>query len=70
MRQLHEQYPVYGLDRHKGYATKEHLDAVAAHGYSAIHRKSFHRQRHLMFDEGEQAHEGPALMGPPGDGDL
>ena len=41
MRQLHEQYPVYGLTRHKGYATKEHLDAVAAHGYSAIHRKSF-----------------------------
>ena len=41
MRQLHEQYPNYGLIRHKGYATKEHLEAVAAHGYSAIHRKTF-----------------------------
>lgn len=48
MKQLHEQYPMYGLDRHKGYATKEHLEAVAEHGYSAIHRKSFHRQRQLF----------------------
>lgn len=48
MAQLHEQYPVYGLDQHKGYATKQHLQAVIDHGYSAIHRKSFHRQRHLF----------------------
>lgn len=52
MTQLHEQYPMYGLVRHKGYATKEHLDAVAAHGYSAIHRKSFHRQRQLFTEPG------------------
>ena len=48
MTLLHEQYPVYGLDRHKGYATQEHLAAVKAHGYSAIHRKSFHKQRQLF----------------------
>jgi len=48
MVQLHEQYPMYGLIRHKGYATKEHLQAVAEHGYSPIHRKSFHRQRQLF----------------------
>lgn len=48
MAQLHEQYPMYGLIRHKGYATKEHLHAVAEHGYSPIHRKSFHRQRQLF----------------------
>lgn len=48
MKLLHEQYPVYGLDKHKGYATQEHLAAVKAHGYSAIHRKSFHRQRQLF----------------------
>jgi len=31
----------YGFDRHKGYATAEHLAALAAHGYSALHRRSF-----------------------------
>lgn len=41
MRQLHDADPRYGFERHKGYATREHLDAVAAHGYSAVHRKSF-----------------------------
>jgi ribonuclease HII len=50
MREMHEQYPHYGLDKHKGYATKEHLDAVIAHGYSAVHRKSFHRQRQLFVE--------------------
>ena len=41
MDQLHAQDPRYGFDRHKGYATADHLAAVAAHGYSAIHRRSF-----------------------------
>ena len=34
-------YPQYGLARHKGYATADHLDAVARFGYSTIHRRSF-----------------------------
>jgi ribonuclease HII len=41
MRDLHVQDPRYGFDRHKGYATREHLDAVARHGYSAAHRLTF-----------------------------
>lgn len=41
MLELHSRDPRYGFDRHKGYATKEHLDAVAQHGYSAVHRRSF-----------------------------
>jgi ribonuclease HII len=41
MRSLHEQDPRYGFDRHKGYATRDHLDAVARHGYSEAHRRSF-----------------------------
>jgi len=41
MQQLHDADPRYGFDRHKGYATKEHRDAVAAYGYSDAHRKSF-----------------------------
>lgn len=38
---LHDGDPRYGFDRHKGYATAEHLAAVAQHGYSSVHRRSF-----------------------------
>jgi ribonuclease HII len=41
MRELHNQDPRYGFDRHKGYATRAHLDAVARFGYSPVHRKTF-----------------------------
>jgi ribonuclease HII len=41
MRQLHERDPRYGFDRHKGYATADHLAAVKQFGYSAVHRRSF-----------------------------
>jgi ribonuclease HII len=41
MLELHAQDPRYGFDRHKGYATRDHLDAVARHGYSEVHRRSF-----------------------------
>ena len=37
----HAQDPRYGYDRHKGYATADHLAAVARHGYSMLHRRSF-----------------------------
>src|SRR5437773_2260593 len=36
-----ERDPRYGFDRHKGYATADHLDAVARFGYSEVHRRSF-----------------------------
>jgi ribonuclease HII len=41
MRDLHARDPRYGFDRHKGYATADHLDAVVRHGYSDAHRRSF-----------------------------
>jgi ribonuclease HII len=41
MRDLHVRDPRYGFDRHKGYATADHLDAVARFGYSNAHRRSF-----------------------------
>jgi ribonuclease HII len=41
MIELHARDPRYGFDRHKGYATADHLSAVARFGYSAIHRQSF-----------------------------
>ena len=41
MDRLHVEDPRYGFDRHKGYATADHLSAVSRYGYSPIHRRSF-----------------------------
>jgi ribonuclease HII len=41
MLQLHEQFPQYNFAQHKGYGTPEHLAALAQHGPSPVHRKSF-----------------------------
>jgi ribonuclease HII len=38
---LHDRFPQYGFDQHKGYATPEHLDAVGRVGPCEIHRRSF-----------------------------
>jgi hypothetical protein len=39
---LHDRFPQYGFDQHKGYATAEHLAAVGRLGPCEIHRKSFY----------------------------
>jgi ribonuclease HII len=41
MDRLHLDDPRYGFDRHKGYATADHLSAVSRFGYSPVHRRSF-----------------------------
>jgi len=41
MQELHLADPRYGFDRHKGYATADHLAAVARFGYSPQHRRTF-----------------------------
>ncbi len=41
MRQLDALYPAYGFGRHMGYATRDHLAALRAHGPSPVHRRSF-----------------------------
>lgn len=41
MEDLHRQYPVYNFRRHKGYPTKEHREAIHAHGPCPVHRMSF-----------------------------
>ncbi len=38
---LHAQFPEYGFDRHKGYGTAEHLEALRVHGPCPEHRRSF-----------------------------
>ncbi|MEN1759462.1 ribonuclease HII [Anoxynatronum sibiricum] len=46
----HEQYPVYGLNQHKGYATKNHREALLKYGPSPLHRLTFIRK--LMNGKG------------------
>jgi ribonuclease HII len=41
MRRLHLSHPQYGFDRHVGYATALHHEAIAAHGVCELHRLSF-----------------------------
>jgi ribonuclease HII len=41
MRRLHERYPQYCFDQHKGYPTPEHLALLERHGPCEIHRRSF-----------------------------
>ncbi|MFH1154936.1 MAG: ribonuclease HII [Pseudomonadota bacterium] len=41
MMDLHHQYPEYGFDRHKGYPTRAHREALARFGPSPVHRVSF-----------------------------
>ena len=48
MLRLHAQFPAYALDRHKGYPTPEHLELLARHGASAIHRRSFAPVRRVL----------------------
>jgi ribonuclease HII len=41
MVRLDAEYPGYGLARHKGYGTREHVAALARLGPTAIHRRTF-----------------------------
>lgn len=50
MLALHEQYPGYGFDRHKGYPTKAHITALEALGVSPVHRRSFGPVKRLLAD--------------------
>jgi len=38
---MHQAYPEYGFDQHKGYGTQAHLNALNAHGATPLHRRSF-----------------------------
>lgn len=41
MIELAEKYPQYSLEKHKGYGTKVHIEAIQKYGVSEIHRRSF-----------------------------
>lgn len=48
MRRLHLRFPQYGLDRHKGYPTREHLALLQRFGACEIHRRSYAPVRKLL----------------------
>ncbi|MDX3774474.1 ribonuclease HII [Chromatiaceae bacterium AAb-1] len=48
MTRLHQRYPQYGFDQHKGYPTAQHLAAIQQHGILAEHRRSFRPVRELV----------------------
>lgn len=41
MSKLAEQFPQYGFEKHKAYATKAHIEAITTHGPCPEHRKTF-----------------------------
>jgi ribonuclease HII len=46
--QLHERYPNYAFDKHKGYPTALHLERLRLHGVSPVHRRSYAPVRELL----------------------
>jgi ribonuclease HII len=47
MVKLHEEYPAYSFDQHKGYGTPAHLEALRCHGATPHHRRSFSPVREM-----------------------
>ncbi len=48
MVKLSAKYPEYNFQKHKGYPTKEHIEALEKHGACEIHRKSFEPVRKVL----------------------
>ncbi len=46
MVELSKEYPGYGFEKHKGYGTKAHYEAIRELGISPVHRKSFLKKIH------------------------
>ncbi|MCP3924429.1 MAG: ribonuclease HII [Desulfobacterales bacterium] len=43
MKELHDQYPLYGWNTNKGYLSKKHIEAIKTHGTTPYHRMSFRK---------------------------
>lgn len=50
MIRLAEEHPEYGFEKHKGYATPQHLEALQKHGPCVHHRRSFSPVAQMMLD--------------------
>ncbi len=55
MLQMHQDFPAYGFDQHKGYGTPAHLAALRVHGVTPHHRKTFSpiREMYGLFGDME-----------------
>lgn len=51
MYDLHEKYPMYGFDKHKGYPTKKHIENVKKYGILDIYRKTYKPIKQMLEDE-------------------
>ena len=51
MYQHHRTYPAYNFKSHKGYGTKEHMQAIKDFGVTKIHRRTFAPIRELIDEE-------------------
>ncbi len=51
MEAYHQQYPQYNFKKNKGYGTREHMEALQAHGFCPIHRRSFRGVKELLASE-------------------
>jgi len=61
MEKLHEEFPAYGFASHKGYGTREHLEAIKTHGVCLQHRRSFGPVREALgLPAGKQEAESSA----------
>lgn len=52
MQEAHQLYPLYGFDRHQGYPTKLHRQALRQHGPCPLHRRTFHGVREFFAENG------------------
>jgi ribonuclease HII len=55
MLQLHQDYPCYAFDQHKGYPTALHLARLRQHGVSPVHRRSFGPVRNQLDAQAAEA---------------
>lgn len=50
MDMIHNYYPEYGFNKHKGYPTKQHIDAIKKYGITPIHRKTFKPIKDMLLE--------------------
>ena len=60
MRELHALHPQYGFDRHKGYPSAMHLEALNQHGPCQQHRRSFAPVQRVLREKAHYADRHPA----------
>lgn len=65
MLELHQRYPWYRFDLHKGYPTAVHLAALREYGVSEVHRRSFAPVK-LIIESGNMPASRQGIFRPPG----